>query len=466
MKKYSILIVFLFLLFTRNTSGKGFDLTVNLPSVPHGQVLLAYYYGASILVHDTIRLDATGNGTLKRDTLLPQGIYKIYLNQDTHFDFLLGADQKLKITNPDFTVQNMSIDGAVESVEFLKYVKWLSEKQAQRRQLEEKKANLNGNGADKINEELERLNQEVTDYWRRKAEEYPGSFLAAFLMSNYFQDIKPEDIPEPYTANDSLKWVYMYNHRKNHFLEYFDLTDERFLYTPSIKPKLETYFEKVLLQMYDSVKPAAYDILRKVEPHPRMFRFVVSHLLNSSLNSKVMGMDALFVDIARDYYLSGKATWADSTTLAKIRENVIFLENNLIGKNARDFQMETYSGEPFRLYQQNAKYTVLVFYEPNCSHCREYVPALYNDVYLPFRDKGLDVVAVYTMEDKKEWGEFIEKHHLTDWHNLWDPNHLTRFKIIYDLRTTPAVYLLDKDKKIIAKKFTIDFLKNYLPHVL
>jgi len=69
-------------------------------------------------------------------------------------------------------------------------------------------------------------------------------------------------------------------------------------------------------------------------------------------------------------------------------------------------------------------------------------------------------------ENKKEWGDFINKHQIYDWHNVWDQHHVTRFKIIYDTRTTPAVYLLDKDKKIIAKKFTIDFLKNYLPHFI
>lgn len=466
MNKIIILKIFSLLLLSFQGFSEGFNLKVILPSVPGGEVLLAHYYGASIHVDDTIRLDAAGTGTLKRDTLLHQGIYKIYLNQDTHFDFLLGADQNLIIKNPDFGVHNMTIEGAAESVEFIKYVKWLNEQQRRRRELEEKRTGLSGDEAEKVNDELERLNKEVTAYWRKKSEEYPGSFLGAFLMSNYYEDVKPEDIPETHTANDSLKWVYQYNYRKNNFLKYFDLTDERFLYTPSIKPKLETYFEKVLLQMYDSVKPAAYEILRKIEPHPRMFRFVVSHLLNNSLNSKIMGMDALFVDIAKDYYLSGKATWADSTTLAKIRENVIFLENNLIGKNARDFQMETFGGDPFRLYQQNARFTILVFYEPDCSHCREYVPALYKDIYLPYRDKGVDVVAVYTMEDKKVWGDFIAKHQIVDWHNVWDEHHITRFKIIYDTRTTPAVYLLDKDKKIIAKKFTIDFLKNYLPHFL
>lgn len=458
--------IWLVLVLALKGNAEGFELTVRLASVPGGQVLLAHYYGASILVDDTIRLDNRGEGLLRRDTLLPQGIYKIYLNQDTHFDFLLGKDQTLTISNPDFKVPNMTIEGAAESLEFLAYMKWIGQHQQTRKKLEDQRSGAGEAEIKKIEAQLRALTEEVKEYWKRKSVEYPGSFLGAFLMSNYQEELNPEDIPENIRSNDSLNWVYQYNFRKNNYFNYFDLRDERFLYTPSIKPRLDTYFEKVLIQMYDSVKPAAYEILSRVEPFPRMYRYVVSYLLNHSMNSRIMGMDALFVDIARDYYLSGKAPWADSTTIARIRENVLFFENGLIGNQARDFQMETWTGEPFRLYQQNARYMILVFYEPNCSHCREYLPALYNDIYLKFRDDGVDVTAVYAMDNKQEWGEFIEKHHLTDWHNVWDEHHLTRFKVHYDTRTTPAVYLLDKDKKILAKKFTLEFLQEYLPFLL
>lgn len=458
---------FMFLLFlTPHGRGEGLEIKVMLPSVPGGTVLLAHYYGASVLVDDTIRLDGSGTGILRRDTLVPQGIYKIYLNQDRHFDFLLGRDQKLTITNPDFTIGNMTVEGAGESTEFLKYMHWINIHQQKRKSLEERLATAGEDEKESIDLELRQLHEDVKKYWVQKSEKFPDSFLGKFLMSNYQAELKPEDIPEQFAGNDSLNWLYQYQFRKNHYFDHFDLTDERFLYTPSIKPRLDTYFEKVLLQVYDSIKPAAYEIISKVEPHPKMFRYVVSYLLNQSLSSRIMGMDALFVDIARDYYLSGRANWVDSTSLARIRENVIFLENGLIGKNARDFQMESFEGEPFRLYQLPASYTVLVFYEPNCSHCMEYVPALYKDIYLPFRDDGVEVVAVYTMEDKTEWGEFIEKYQIQEWHNVWDEHHLTRFKVIYDIRTTPAVYLLDKDKKILAKKFTLEFLKEYLPHLL
>ena len=452
-----IFILSLFLISTLDSQGSGFELKVKLPSVANGEVILTHYYASNILVYDTIRLDVAGNGILVRDTLLPQGIYKIYLNQDNHFDFLLGTEQKVSLESPDFNQANVQVEGAIESVEFMKYLNWITGLQEKRMTLEKERGEKSGQEKAAIENQLAGLNEQVHAYWKSKYDEYPGSFLGTFLMSNYFRELREEDIPDEYKSNDSLKWVYQYNYIKNHYFEYYDLTDERMLFTPSIKPKLENYFDRVLLQMYDSVKPAAYEIIQKVEPHPRMYRFVVSHLLNSSLNSKIMGMDALFVDIAKDYYLSGKATWADKSTLDKIRENVLFLENNLVGKNARDFQMETDTGDPFRLYQLPAKYTVLVFFEPNCSHCREYVPQLYNEVYIPFRDKGFDVVAVYTMENKNEWVGFLEKHQLHDWHNVWDQHHLTRFKIVYDTRTTPSVYLLDKIRRSLPNASPLIF---------
>lgn len=447
-------------------NGDGIQLKVVLSSVPGGEVLLAHYYGSSVLVYDTIRLDGSGTGALSRDTLLPEGIYKIYLNQETHFDFLLGRDQKLTITNPDLTMQGMQISGSFESEEFLAYMKWIGEYQKQRKQLEDRKSAVGTEDLKEIDAELERMHNSVREYWKRIDKEHPGTFLAAFLMSNYQIELDEESIPQEIRSNDSLNWVFQYNFRKKHYFDNFDLSDERFLYTPSIKNRLDVYYEKILLQMYDSIKPAAYDMIRLVEPHPRMFRYVVSYLLNYSLSSRVMGMDALFVDLAKDFYLSGRAAWADSTTLAKIRENVIFFENGLIGMQARDFQMETFEGEPFRLYQNKAAFTILAFFEPDCSHCRDYMPRLYRDIYLKYRDYDVDVVAVYTMNNKKEWADFIDKYGIHEWHNVWDEHQLTRFKVNYDLRTTPAVFLLDKDKKILAKKFTVDFLREYIPYLL
>lgn len=443
-------------------SGKGYRIVVKLGASPTTQVFLAGYYGANIYLRDTTMTDSGGKGVFERDSLLPEGLYKIYLDKDRHFDFLLGADQTLTITNPGYALDGLEVEGATESEEFLVYIRWLREQQRKLAQLDTALTRAGGEEKERITAQIRDLSASVSDYWKQKAAEYPGSMLAAFLMANYTEELRPGDIPEAWTANDSLRWVYEYTFRKNHFFDHMDLSDARLLNTPLYKSRLDTYLEKVLLQLYDSVKPAAYDLIRRASANPQTFRFVTSHLLNMGLTSRVMGMDGLFVDVARDYYLSGKANWVDSTTMAKIRENLLFLENNLIGHAARDLRMETLEGHPFRLYQQNNNYIILIFFEPNCSHCNEYVPRLYREVYLPFRDKGLEVVAGYTLDKREEWQDFVDKNQLDDWVNVWDPHHLSRFKILYDTRTTPSVYLLDREKKIVAKKCSIEFLKSFL----
>ena len=94
------------------------------------------------------------------------------------------------------------------------------------------------------------------------------------------------------------------------------------------------------------------------------------------------------------------------------------------------------------------------------------MPQFHKDVYQQFKDKGLKVFAIYSMDKKEEWTEFLTKHNLYDWINVWDETHISQFKILYDARKTPAVYILDENKKIIAKGMGVeqigDLMKNLL----
>ena len=298
------------------------------------------------------------------------------------------------------------------------------------------------------------------------SEKYPDTFLSRFLMSNYVPSLDESELPPELQLNDSLLMLEKFKYQQEHFWDYFDYTDERFLYTPLLKPKLETWFTKILYQNYDSVKPHVFKFIEDVRSQKRIFQFATSWFLNSSIISKAMGMDALFVDIAQTYYLSGTAFWANEESLKKINENVLFLENNLIDKTAPDLTLESVNGEFFNLHQIKKKRTCILIYEPNCSHCREFVPQFYNEIYQKYKDKGLEVFAIYSMDNKDEWTEFLLKHELWDWINVWDKDHISQFKILYDGRKTPAVFVLDEQKKIIAKRLSIKQLDYILQHDL
>jgi len=448
-----------FLLFISSVAfAQGYKIQLNIESVPNEQVFLAHYYLGNIYVDDTLQLDASGRGTFTGDTLLPQGLYKIYKDKDNHFDFLLGADQDFTITNKSFIGTEMQASGAVETEQLVKYATFLNNLKKEGAEINNRLKTETGDEKENLQKELSKLTPKLQEYWKSINDKYPGTFLAKFLMSNYVSEIDESSLSIDIQQNDSLLLLAKYYYQQKHFWDYFDYTDERFLYTPLLKPKLETWFTKVLYQDYDSVRQPVFEFIENVKPNKRMFQFATSWFLNSSINSKIMGMDALFVDLAKTYYLSGEAFWATDKSMKKIRENVMFFQNNLIGKIAPDLNIESVDGEFFSLHQIDKKLTAVLIYEPNCSHCKVFVPEFYNDIYLKYKDKGLEVFAIYSMDKKEEWVKFLEKHKMWDWINVWDKDRVSRFKILYDVRKTPRIFILDENKKIIAKDLSIERL--------
>jgi len=455
------------LLFVSNFSfARKHHIEVQLKPGTDKEIYLAHYYVGNIYVDDTLRLDNTGHGVFEGDTLLPQGLYKIYLNDKNHFDFLLGADQDFTLGNTSFDAQTLKVSGAPETEEFQKYMIFLKELKEKSAAIREKMTTASEAEKVELRNEMSKLTPALHDYWQNISEKYPDTFLAKFLMANYVPELDISTLPKEIRDNDSLQLIARFNYQKEHFWDYFDYTDERFLYTPLLKPKLETWFTKVLYQEYDSVKPYVIQFIENTRPNKRIFQFVTSWFLNSSINSKIMGMDALFVDLAKKYYLSGDAFWTTEESMEKIKENVLFAQNNLLGLTAPDLNLESVDGDYIDLHGIQSEYTMVLIFEPNCSHCQVFVPEFHEKVYEKYKDSGLQVYAIYSMDNKKEWVDFLTKHNLFDWINVWDQYDVSRFKILYDARTTPGVYVLDKNKKIVAKKMTVEQLDHFFAREL
>ena len=95
---------------------------------------------------------------------------------------------------------------------------------------------------------------------------------------------------------------------------------------------------------------------------------------------------------------------------------------------------------------------MLVFWTPSCGHCQKEIPLLDSVYNASLKAKGVKVYAVRTEDDPKQWQDFIAKNHLEDWINVYDPNHYSDYRSKYDVYSTPVIYLLDENKKILGKK--------------
>lgn len=152
--------------------------------------------------------------------------------------------------------------------------------------------------------------------------------------------------------------------------------------------------------------------------------------------------------------------------MANIKERVIKLQFNLLGMKSQDLMMETPEGAFVRLHEVDAPFTILYFWEPDCGHCKKITPLIKTEIYDKYKNIGVKVFAVCTQNQKEEWENAIADYNLFDFINCYDPNYQTNFRIYYDVYSTPIIYLLDKDKKIIAKRLDIDTIKTFLDHEL
>ena len=441
----------------------GYRIEVKIDGLRDTTLMLGYHFGEKKFVADTALIDSRGVAVFQRDTLLPGGMYLVILPERTYFDILLGENQRFSLsTSTQDLFANLRFVGSPENNQFLEYQKFMGEMQ---RRMEVLREEMQAVGDDKVREQsvmnqMNNLDRQVNEYWDKIVEKNQGTFLA-----NLIRSIRPVAIPEfqiPDGTNnpDSVRWVMSYNFNQRHYLDNIDLADERLLRTPFVQGRVDMYFDRLLLQIPDTISKYATKVIERTRPSPRMFQYMVSHLLNKYQTSNIMGMDAVFVHIAEQYYLSGLTPWVTPEIIEKIRERVNDLKPNLIGQIAPNVSMWDANGRVVSLHSVKGEATVVYFWEPTCSHCLKVTPEL-KKIYDKFRNRGVSVVAVYTQGDRDAWVEHVAKHEL-NWINLWDPNRSSNYHKLYDIFSTPVLYVLDRDKRIVAKRIGVEALERFL----
>ena len=452
-----------------NGNSQNLHIDIKLENVSDSSAYLAHYLDGRIFADDTTKL-VNGVGLFKNDSLLDQGIYVVYLPSQKYFDLLIGSDQEFSIISDsiDF-VNKLKISGSKESEAFADFQKFMKAKNENSKKLQEEYKDKVNDKKSKIEYKklFKKADLEVKAYIKSLNEKFPApSFVSAF--ANFTLSPEAPDFNKSIAADfpDRDKEIKLRNYvwTKDNYLSSLNPADDRYLRTPLLKNKLAFFYEKILIQQRDSIVKESIKLIEQARPNKKCFQYYTQYALNYAIKSKIMGVDAAFVDLARRYYLSGQATWADSSLMANIKERVIKLQYNLLDMKAQDLALETIDGEFVKLHEIDANYTVLYFFETDCGHCKKLTPRLKPEILDAYQDLGVQIMAIYTQQDKVAWQKYIEENKLYDFVNCYDPNYHSNFRIFYDVYSTPTIYLLDKDKKIVAKRLDIENLKGFLDH--
>jgi thiol-disulfide isomerase/thioredoxin len=124
--------------------------------------------------------------------------------------------------------------------------------------------------------------------------------------------------------------------------------------------------------------------------------------------------------------------------------------------------MQDLNGKEQSLHGVKSKYTLLVFWSPECGHCLHEIPRIDSVYKAVLKAKGVKVYSVRVEGDEQKWKDVIKKEGLEDWINVWDPEYKSNFRSKYNVYSTPVIYLLDERKIIRGKKLDHSTIQQVL----
>jgi protein-disulfide isomerase len=470
MKQY-LLVLSAMVCFT-SAHSQHFTVTMQASQYKTGIAYLTYHMGKNLSVEDSAAVSNKGIAVFTGKRKLPAGIYALVLpGKSKSVDFLIDKEQTIavKIDTTDL-LQKTIVTGSPANVLLQQYQKTVAAK-AQLLDAERKAYSTSVTKADSTLHETNynRLNKELNDYRDNLIKAQPSSMMAVLL--NAMKD-PAVLVNKPQTHNDSLQNYYYY---KTHYWDGVTFMDDRIIRTPFFLPKLERYYRELIVPEADSIiKEADYQLLL-ARSSPEMYKFLLNWLTDEYISPKYMGQDAVFVHLFEKYHSKGLSSWLNEKQMETVSRRAYMLMANLIGAKAADLEMTDSSGKPAPLYNVAADYTVVVFWDPTCGHCKEELPRLDSVYRANWKSHNVKMYGVLSADSKQdmkpEWLKYIREHNLQDWVNVYETKETEAanvaaqkpgYRQLYDVTLTPTIYLLDKEKRIIAKKLTWQQLDDLL----
>ncbi len=538
MKKQISLIILILFGYSMNTYSQGYEIKVKIKHLKNDTVVLGHYFTkqSMLIPDDTVVLNKQGEGVFKGKKKLREGMYFIFLPSKRLFDVLITDNQRFKIENDttDF-VNNMKVTGDKQNQLFIDYQRFSAKQRKKVKDLENdyKKAK-DKKEKDKIAKAFRGISKSINDKQNEIINSNPNTFFAKFLQS--IQDI---EVPKSITSKEGQFYYYKSHYFKNFDYKDFRLLrtpiysdrlkfyldklvipepdslisevdvllqntkyDKElyrnmlvFLFNKYAKNELmshenayihiaENYYipdaewsdKKFIDELKKKVARAKRSLIGDIAPEIKVIALPKDEGDIEALKGSLEVMKEKGDEFLKDESLVNKKmleyrainkNLTDSALRSRviIQELAMILENNFLP----DFKGY------ISLHNQKSKYTILYFWEPDCSHCKKETPQLskaYDTEKLS--ELGVQVIAVYLHRNINEWKrytkhinvwlDFVLKHNMLKFTNVWEPFGYSEYRDKYNISSTPVLYLLDENKKIIAKRIgytqAIDIIKK------
>ena len=225
----------------------------------------------------------------------------------------------------------------------------------------------------------------------------------------------------------------------------------------------------------DSIIEEVQYMLTVAKTGKEIYPFLLFKFTNKYITPEFMGQDKVFLHLFQNFFAKGDTVLLNEASKKSITERAYSMMANQLGLPAPALDINTIDDKPFSLYKTAAPYTFIAFWDPTCSHCKVEIPQLDSMYKASWKALGVQIVGVnINYKELPAWKKFIADNQINNWFHVYQTEAAlnkeianqkpTTIRQLYDVFKTPTFYLLDANKRIIAKNLTLnqfdDFLKS------
>jgi len=355
----------------------GFAIKVIYPGHMGAQIILGHYYDQMVMGDVETALDENSTGEFTGSSPLKGGVYTFIVNgQVVPGDFIIDKDQDFTVYLHDEQTNGsvfQNFDGSKENDKLLEYQSFMAQQGEQIQNLHQLLSISHDlDESSRYFEVLDKIDDRIRQFRTQVIIKSPGSTLG-MVLSALSEPKLPAHLKNPQNKTDSLA---AREFMSTHFWDGTDFWDGRLANTPFLSDKLDRYFTQVLIPQKDKVIPNLDKILENAVADSMLYRLILKKVIYGSKDHLYKWDDAVFIHLYEKYLASEPLEWLSAQDRDDIDKYAFFLMGNTTGAKAPGITLGGFHNEAVALNDLVADYTLLVFWDPTCEHCKLVLPKL------------------------------------------------------------------------------------------
>ena len=252
-----------------------------------------------------------------------------------------------------------------------------------------------------------------------------------------------------------------------HYWDHFDFADTAFVGSAAniTEQAIIDFFSIFPYTSYQTSCNGIKRLLDQAQKNRAMYAFFTSKMEqilfypNSSMRNEEYFIPVLEHIVASDSL--------DAYRKGRPRAMLAQVQKNRPGMQAADIRYTTENGSQGSLYDLKTDFVLVFFHGLDLGDAREVSQMI--DVSQPVKQmiarKKLTILSIYPDMAEEQWKKYLPQMPET-WIHGYDKNLDIRQRQTYVLRVLPALYLLDKEHKVVMKEVAFPYIELYLNSIL